>query len=249
MDVRGASHRKRVVAARIARRGQPGRQRELARNKGTAMECTSRGRSARSLSRTHGPRRSRMPSGRRRRLIPQGRRRSRCAASTPATRQGVRRPVPAGDFASTEQPRAPSASRTSADGQDLPAAEGLACGVARSLGIPFKWSAAAKDLSTRNLTRRHGGLARLESLSPGLAGDRLVCNYRPDGLGQARAAWLQRHGSTTGEQCVARTCGHSPGRRRVVLGRQDDSRLGIPRKAPHRIGDQRLKPVARVGPR
>jgi hypothetical protein len=36
-----------------------------------------------------------------------------------------------------------------ADGQDSPAAEGLAggaCGVAKSLGMPFKWSAAAKDL-------------------------------------------------------------------------------------------------------
>jgi hypothetical protein len=118
-----------------------------------------------------------------------------------------------------------------ADGQDTPAPEGLAggaCGVGRSLGMPFKWSGAAKNLHLEvantiirvDAAGRNG--PRSMSFPPG--------DYRNVtlvwlGLGPypgtlpeagvsvtedvtvwdtARAAWLRRHQYTPGAGCATR---------------------------------------------
>jgi hypothetical protein len=115
-----------------------------------------------------------------------------------------------------------------ADGQDTPAPEGLAggaCGVGRSLGMPFKWSGAAKNLRLDvadtiirvDAAGRNG--PRSMNFPPG--------DYRnvtlvwlgpgpyPGALPEtgvsvtedvaiwdtARADWLQRHGYTAGDAC------------------------------------------------
>ena len=118
-----------------------------------------------------------------------------------------------------------------ADGQDAPTVTeraGGACGIARSLGMPFKWSAAAENLRLDmadtiirvDAAGRNG--PRSMNFPPGTYRDVtliwLGSGPYPGTLPEtgvsvttdqmvwdtARAAWLRRHGYTAGEHCATR---------------------------------------------
>ena len=118
-----------------------------------------------------------------------------------------------------------------ADGEDTPAPEGLAggaCGVGRSLGMPFKWSGAARNLhldvadtiirvdaAGRNGPRsmnfppgdyRNVTLVWLGSGDyPGALPETGVSVTTDAAIwDMARAAWLQRHRYTPGPACATR---------------------------------------------